>query len=254
MMRIRSIVLAAIMACFALTHAAHATTFSGHLHGYRIDLPDGWIEIPYEVIRETFANAAVPGSSVKLEFDAGFQLETEERWLAYPYVVVQVMRYQAFGMTSQPRDEDLPMIVGSMTGIDVNQVLRDTVSQETNGLIGDFTFTQPVLEPARRRYLWDTKMDVQGVGPVRGLMIGHFGRDAIVQVMFYATPDDWDAHAADRQAIIDSFRFTESKAYDESLAAQSLAGKRGFSWVSPISGAVAGIVVGFLIWLKRRNT
>ena len=77
---------------------------------------------------------------------------------------------------------------------------------------------RPQLDVARRRFIFPLHGDVGGE-PSRGVSVGYFGRDSIVQLVFAAFPSDWNRYDDVRLAIVDSFHFDPDKAYSVELAA-----------------------------------
>ncbi len=199
----------------AFAHEEFHSTF----YGYSLDLPPGWVEIPRDVLQETFAAMQKEGATPSIIYDAGFQLESSDRLLEYPYVLVQPLSYATFGIHRQINEDEFPRFVQKITGRDVGKVLDEKLAPDARQLFGNLDVGQPILDAAHRRYLFPIDMDVQEGGAIRGLIAGYFGRDSVVQVNFYSRRSDWDRHADVRNAILDSFRFDSDKAYSVELAA-----------------------------------
>lgn len=77
----------------SFTNSIQAGIFRYESHGFSISLPSGWIEIPSSVIidliqeiRQIFPNATIP------DFDYAFQLQSGDRWLSYPYILIQTKK------------------------------------------------------------------------------------------------------------------------------------------------------------------
>ncbi len=62
-----------------------------HKNVFSITIPDGWVEIPKDVIDEYEEETAklVPNMPAQ-HYDYGFQLGSSANWLDYPYVLVQL--------------------------------------------------------------------------------------------------------------------------------------------------------------------
>ena len=179
-----------------------AKEFHSSAFGYSLDVPPGWEEIPRNLIQETYADLLKP-DSVGL-YDAGFQLASSDGWFAYPFVLVQVMP-----LPRQINEDEFESFVQALTGMDFNkEIPTDTLRNLDN-----LEFGQVQLDADRRRYFSILNMDVKGVGPIRALSVGHFGRDSMVMIHSYSLRSDFDRDAEARLAIVDSFRFDPDKAY-----------------------------------------
>ena len=59
--------------------------------GFSISIPDGWIEIPADIIEANEREAARLAPNFPAQhYDFGFQLASSENWLEYPYILVQI--------------------------------------------------------------------------------------------------------------------------------------------------------------------
>lgn len=240
------------------------STIAGEFHsatyGYYLDIPPGWIEVPKNVLDETVASMMKENASIPIVYDTGFQLESAERWLDYPYILVQPLAYKSFGVHRQINEDEFPRMVQMITGFDVETFFDENVTSEARPLLDNLEFGKLQLDVANRRYTWPLNMEVQGIGPIRGLVIGYFGRDSIVQVVFYARSSDWDQHADEGLKILESFRFTPDKAYSVEVATahptppslwQSILGK---GMIGAIAGGIAAAVFVGLKYKKAGST
>lgn len=227
---------------------AVAQEFHGTSYGYYLDLPPGWIEIPKDVLDEMVAALLKQDATTTIIYDAGFQLESSDQWLEYPYILVQPLSYKALGVNRQINEDEFPRFVQMITGLDVDTIFDENVSSDIRPLLDNLVLGQPQLDVANRRYIWPLNMDVQGIGPIRGVVIGYFGRDSIVQVAFYSRSADWDQHSETGLAILKSFRFAHDKAYSIEIAAanptppsfwQRILGK---GMIGAIAGGIAAAV------------
>lgn len=212
----------ALGASLARAPICNADQFHSDSHGYRIELPHDWVEIPQDVLQKALALLQKPNASVPILYDAGFQLDSTDRWFEYPYVLIQPIPYATFGLHRQLNEDEFPKFVRRMlTGTGPVKLVDGNLSSFGRQLLTDIDVGQPQLDVANRRYLWSMNENVQGIGPIRSLGVGYFGRDSIVQVMFYSGRADWDRYADVRATIIDSFRFDPDKAYSVQVAASN---------------------------------
>src|SRR6266566_2382463 len=87
---------------------ASADTYSGP--AYDLVLPDGWVQIPQDVIQRTMQQVSSGGSGGGFKFDAGFQLKGQT-WFAYPYVLVQTIAYP-----KEPSEAEMRSLITQIAG------------------------------------------------------------------------------------------------------------------------------------------
>ena len=223
----------------------NADQFHSDSHGYRIELPHDWVEIPQDVLQETIAALRKQNSTGNIIYDAGFQLASARQWFEYPHVIVMPLPYAKLGLHRQLNEDEFPKYVRMLTGIDVDKSVDEYLSSDVRQRLTNIDAGQPQLDVANRRFVWTMNSDVEGDGPIRGLIVGYFGRDAIVQVMFYSRRADWDRYADVRATIVDSFRFDPNKAYSVQVAASNPTPPSIWSRVLA-NGIAFGIVAGLL--------
>ncbi len=233
--------------------------FHGRNYGYHITLPHDWVTVPKDVLDDVFAqlrNQATPSTTI---YDAAFQLASAAQWFEYPYVLVQPLPYSKFGLNRQLNEDEFPRYISMITGVDVTKIVDESFAPDIRGLLQNTTLGQPQLDTSNRRYLLTINMDVAGIGPVRGLMVGYFGRDSIVQIMFYSRRAEWDQHATVASLIMDSFRFDPEKAYSVQTAIANPTPPSLWSRVAAkgIAGAIGGglfaLIFGGIAASKRKK-
>jgi uncharacterized membrane-anchored protein len=242
-----------VLADLSWSRPAPAAPFHSAAYGYTLEVPADWVQIPQDAVQQMLQAVQGPGVAASIIYDAGFQLKANPQWLEYPYVLVQVVPYRKFGVNRQINEDEFPSVVKSMTGQDLDKAMSQQLSAEAQDLIKDVKAGKPVLESGRKRFLWEVDSTVQGVGRVRGMTAGYFGKESLVQVNYYTRAGDWDQHAAARQSILDSFQFDADKAY--SVAAESAAGRRRGKGIlrNAIIGAVVAAVVGGVVAMMSKS-
>lgn len=131
----------------------------------------------------------------RLIYDAAFQLDSTDYWFEYPYVLVQWMPYAKYGLQKQLNEDEFPQFVRMMSGLDMVKLVDKTVSSGGARLLNDVEMGQAELDAANRRFRWTWHLDLQGIGPIRALAVGYFGRQSIVRLVFYSRSTEWDHHS-----------------------------------------------------------
>lgn len=71
-----------------------SVAYSGQMyqkHSFSITLPDGWKEIPMDVIDAYLIEISrLAPNAPKQDYDCGFQLDNAQKWFGYPYILVSI--------------------------------------------------------------------------------------------------------------------------------------------------------------------
>ncbi|MEA1928899.1 MAG: hypothetical protein U9N73_11900 [Candidatus Auribacterota bacterium] len=254
-------ILSAVIVLYFLLYATvcFCAQFYSNSHGYQIDLPHGWVEIPEDVLRENLANLLKPDAKASPIYDAGFQLDSADQWFEYPYIIIQLLPYEKFGLHRQINEDEFSGFVHDLTGVNISKLLVENSSNSVRDLLGNIETGQPQIDMSNHRFLWIMDNNVRGVGPTRGLAVGYFGRELLVQVMFYCRLSDWDRYSRVYSTIVDSFRFDPQAAYNlEAPVANSLQQSIWYSIlekgiVATVLGGIIALIIGFIKVLKRKK-
>ena len=237
-----------VTAVFLSGERSHAEIFRGTKYGYSITIPSNWMVIPAEKVREAAELLYDHKGSQKIKVitDAAFQSAQSAEWFEYPYVIVQVIPYGNYGINRQINEDEFNLFIKSMTGVDAAKTIDAALPTELRELVSDFNFEKPHIDKTRRRFFVPFMTNITGVGKVRGLTVGYFGRECIVQVNFYAAEGNWDQHISVGTSIIDSFRFDLAKEY---VAAAALKPVNRSIWSGVGEKAIVGGIIGVLLMI-----
>lgn len=224
---------------------------SNRLH-YSLQLPDGWIQIPDDVLAQMQSAILNDKSRGIVHFDVGFQPGTHESWFSVPYVLVQHISYQQLGVAGQPAEDLFEDIVKAITGVDAQTAFDEVASDDVKQHMSALTAGSPVIDVRRRRYDLAAHVSVANVGRIKAEGTGFFGRDGVVQVMFYCLDANCGDSADDCRRFKESFAFHPDFAYDPSAAVVSRSPstfKKVITY-SAITGVGAGLLAALLSLLK----
>src|SRR5207247_3443161 len=127
-------------------------------------IPDGWVEIPSDVVRQKMAQ--VPGAS-NSNFESGFQLEKDKAWFTYPYVLIRSIDYPK----GQPPSED-----------QMRQLAKQAPGANPS----------PVLDTSTHSFQAILHENVPGIGPLTRQLNHHFGRGKSINIDAYAPAPQFD--------------------------------------------------------------
>ena len=227
-----------VLVCAALP--CRAESYHSGMYGYTITLPADWKHIPGDVLHSLTERMQNPDAPRRPRFDVGFQPAANDRWFKYPYLMVQVVPYAEFGSLGQLNEDQFSRAVNAMTGANLSKSMDQQMSPQARALLSGISVGEPELDTANRCYHVSITMNVAGVGPVRSELRGYFGRESLVQVMFYSTEADADQLADIRKSIADSFAFDPDKAYS---GGSHFAGASSSTLLAAVIGAAVALAI-----------
>jgi hypothetical protein len=137
--------------------------------------------------------------------------------------------------------------------------------KSVEGTTKEPTLGVAVLDRSRNRLAFMEKLKAPGVGPVRGLSVGHLGESGVVFVHCYAEEDGFAEAKPTFDQLNDSFRFDlgyefqpagyerpkkpAKKDADDVESAADSAGEPPDLTTSLIVGGVVTVVVGAFMWV-----
>lgn len=122
---------------FQISHSAASVVIQKP--SFTISLPDGWTEIPQEIFERIYDELKYQAPTKELpKYDYGFQLESSQNWMEYPYILVQVnnssrIPAQQF-KTSQKIDLNEKIKTANAHSIISNAELGKTYYDEENNI------------------------------------------------------------------------------------------------------------------------
>ncbi len=214
------------------------------MHRYSLDLPANWVQVPDEALVELAQT--VLSSSAAVDYDVAFQTEAASHWLAYPYVLVQVIPWRG----RPPSRDDLSVIASQITGMD-SAAVNDALNPGARGILSGVGVQNLKLDETGMTVDYEVTMNVAGAGRVRGSARLHCGRFVGVQVMVYGLDADWEQLAPLGARILDSFAFAPAATYVDPAGSGSA--DAHMSKVVERAAAVFGFVVVLTIFVVIRR-
>jgi len=178
--------------------------FHSEINGYSFTIPDGWTQVPDDILRQTLGKLPSGDAKQRLlsQYEVAFQLEAAGRWLQYPYVLVEAIRYSEDGfLNGQPNEDDFDYLA------------KDLASKPSGA-----------LDKKKRLYKFESEMEIANVGKGKIQNVGYFGRYSTVHMMFCDLESNWSQSKAARDLIVGSFQFDPAMAYDEAAVRPSRPG------------------------------
>jgi len=256
-----------VLPAIAVLLDRHATAGQGRFHseenGYSITVPTGWTEVPKHILLKTVEQAVSPEAESEIFYETAFQRVGIEEKMEYPYAAVQIIAYSKMGLNRQIHKSEFEAFVKGLSGLDVS-VATESFSTEAQETIFDIAFGKAYLDKKNKCYMMSLEADVANIGKVRGIMVGHFGRRAIIQIMFYDLKSNWSQSKPEREVILESFRFDPSMTYDEAFKnkvgisdrlSQAAVRGIGYGLLAGVLGLICGLfkLITNLIQPKKKS-
>jgi hypothetical protein len=213
---------------------------------YTITLPDGWVEMPKEVItaRLQEIKQAGMGAATLQNYDRGFQQKGSD-WFEYPYILVIVNK------KGKAPSADLD----KLDQIDISGA-KDKVVKDFNGLILNAEFGKMQYEKESNVIWLKTRMETSGAGTIEGISGMLLTNEGFIQITGYAASEGIAELIPVVQKMVRTTTVSEKLKYTENHLVGVPRFLRGMNWesvlVAGIRGAVIGVVVALVLGLVRK--
>lgn len=174
-----------VIAAAILSTAAAAELSQQYVtgEGFSIRLPGDWEQVPGEVLK-AYSRAMrdlAPGADLPA-YDYGYQPSGAGRWLAYPYILLQVRR------TGRVPEEELSEYRQFRDAAE--EGIR-AAGEKAGGLFSSLALGETLYDPGDR-ILWMTmQAEVEGAGPFKALVALKLTSEGFIQLMCYSDADEF---------------------------------------------------------------
>lgn len=228
--------------------------FHSKANGYSIAIPKGWVKVPEDVVQKTLVATLTGEFRKSHKFEAVVAINLKENFIEYPYCIVQVIRFSDYGIKRPLKKNEIAYVVKAFTQLDVEDVSEEAVekhiSNDFKGVISEIEMNKVSIDEQNMVYEFRVETEIATLGRVRGLVIGHIGRYAMVQLMFYALDSDWSRLEEDRTFIFDSFQFDSGMRYEDASGKWSnILNRLGESAAKGLAYALIALFLGLIAGL-----
>jgi len=204
-------------------------------------------------MNHTFNAALTEEARKTYSFEAALAVDWIDKWLRYPYLLIQVIEYSDSGIKRPLTKNEITYFLKAITGLDVDDVIKESmekhVSEDMRSIISDVALNKVSFDEQNMVYRFTIQSEMATVGKVRGLAVGHIGRYAAIQLMFYCLEPDWLSFENNRNLMFGSFRFDPGIRYEDApsdspgiLNRLGEAAARGMAYV--LIAVVLGLILG----------
>lgn len=220
--------------CCTVSHSYAAVAVQKE--SFTITLPDGWIEIPQDVLTAMYAELKRQAPNAKIpKYDYGFQLGSSQNWMEYPYILVQVNK------ASRIPEHQLK----SLPTIDLNEKIKDQAAN-IKSLMSSASLGKMQYDEAAH-VVWITmQSDVVNVGRIQGISGLIPTETGFVQVHAYSTESNFQSYLPAFRQIITTTTINPSLVYKPHWTDNSPI-LSGIDWGQVASKAIVGGVIGAII-------
>ncbi len=170
---------------------------------FSIALPDGWVEIPKPALDRLHRELQAQAPAVEApRYDYGFQADDDGEGITYPYLLVQL---RSTGRIPQREFRSLPQL-------DLNQAPA-TDAAHFGPLLKEASIGPLQFDPAGRVLWQQSRSDVVGVGPVRGLTGMIPTQQGLIAIHAYARESDFPDWAPRFQELVRTVQVSPDLAY-----------------------------------------
>jgi len=161
-----------------------------------VDVPDGWVEVPPEVLQAFHAELKRQAPLAQVpKYDYAFQEAAGPPWLNYPYVLVKVTP------TGRPTEHDLE----TLPSIDLNAKVRER-GDDWGKIMKDSSLGQMRYDKSANVVWISSKSNVATIGPVTGISGVIPTEQGFVELHGYAKESDFPQYLPTFQRIITGAR------------------------------------------------
>lgn len=225
---------------------AHGETFHTDKK-FSITLPDDWIEIPKNVLDAYSDNVAkLSPDTPKQIYDYGYQLRGSEKWLDYPYILVQVKNTGRVPSGELSRYKKLK--AGFKKGL-------EQLGEDLSKIMSDTTIGEPFYDKENTMLWMSMSAEVRDSGTVKALIGVKLTEKGVIQLNGYSQQENFAKYKDVYTKAFSSLAVNDSIKYRPQITdAAPVIGSINMGEVltSGIKSALIGGVIGLIILIKKK--
>lgn len=208
---------------------------------FSMTIPDGWIEIPRDVLDEYAATVKSLAPNAGIErYDYGFQANSGE-WFTYPYILVENRRTGRLPQATLEQAEK----------IDMSAVARNE-QRNLGSIATGFRIDAPVFDQETKLLWLRAEANVATVGPVSGLLACAPTEQGLIRASAFALAPDFPAYEPVFRANLGNLRADPSIAYVwGAKSARGTQTKAGAAASLLVTALLTGLLIGLIVYLVR---
>ena len=243
----KSLLVVIILFCLIFIGEFKAYSNEFQKNEYSINLPDGWIEIPKDIIESNTNEMSkkVPNIA-RPYYDSGFQLAENQNWFEFPYVFI------AFDNKGRVPEREIKKIEDKF-----NQKLLDKVNNNLNPLISNLQNGEMFYEKQANIIWMRMSSDVPDKGKMVTLTAMIPTEKGFIEIYCYSSEDSFLDYESIFKSIVMSVKLAPKLVYKPNWTDNLPTGVAGINWenvlVKAIAGAIIGGIITFIGVLSKKN-
>lgn len=217
-------------------------------NGFSISIPEGWVEMPRDVIDAYEKEIArLAPNAPPQHYDYGFQLGSSKNWFEYPYILVQMKN------TGRIPERQLE----KLEGYSIEQNL-DKHKKALSSIMSDIQTGKMVYDKQTRMIWMRIEANIADIGPISGVSGMVPTENGLIQVIGYSLRENYPTYEAIFQSVALSVSPESWLAYKPKWSDRLPPAVTGIDWGKVAGKAVAGAIIGGIIALiaalrKKKN-
>ncbi|MEI6811013.1 MAG: hypothetical protein WCK60_03140 [Candidatus Nomurabacteria bacterium] len=211
-------------------------------NGYVISIPDGWIEIPTDIIEkyEKMLSDLAPNAK-KQHYDCGFQLDSKKNWFEYPYVLMQVNNLGRIPENQLEKLQGFSMQKSLDNFEDQNKKLNTVISNIQAG---------KMIYDNKNKMIWmRLEANMQDIGPIIGISGMILTEKGSIHANAYCKKEDFSTYEPVFRSIATSVTPAPELVYKPKWSDSLPVVARSFNWGKVVGKAITGAIIAGIIAL-----
>jgi hypothetical protein len=214
---------------------------------FSIFIPDGWVEIPRDVIDAYEKEIArLAPNAPEQHYDYGFQIASSKNWFEYPYILVQVKNTGRIPESQLKKHE----------GYSVQESLEKQ-KKEVSSILSDIQAGKLIYDNQTRMIWMGIESNVVNIGPISGILGMVPTEKGFIQVMGYSLRKDYPTYEATFRSVAVSVSPEPGLAYKQRWSDNLPSAVTGIDWSKvagrAIVGAIIGGIIAFIAALRKKK-
>jgi hypothetical protein len=185
---------AKLLVVLAITIGGDGLAYSGELYqknGFSITLPEGWTEMPRNVIDSFEMELSKQAPNATQHYDYGFQLKKSENWFEYPYILVQIKN------TGRIQENQLEQL----ENLSLQEEIREKGKKDLGSVMSDIQVGKMYYDKHAKIVWLRIGANVINVGLITGLSGMVPTETGFIQVSGYSLADDFPNYNSTFQSV-----------------------------------------------------
>jgi hypothetical protein len=214
-------------------------------HGFSLTLSSDWNAIPDDVLEKYSESiSSMYPNAPRQTYEYGYQPDSQEQWLTYPYILVQVKENGKISASSLKNykkvQEDMESGVSE-------------VKESFSEYVKDVGIEEPLFDEEYNTLFSVMSMDLGDVGVVKGLIAVVLTEKGTINIYGYAMGDDFDQYADLYADVARNISVNEDLKYRKGLF-DSVPAISGIQWKGVVVGAlIAALIAGVAMMMRKKD-